>query len=306
MGGLRIDDLRINFSYSNAADSTEQESRITFYNLKESTYKQLYSIRLLPPYNVATVSAGYLYDRGLSNVFSGTIAWLERDAENGTITTTLHIGDRVKDSDPNWVEMSEKEISARQAVVQLANQMGMKAMNLWVIPHDMVLENINFSERGENAMRTLLSSLRREVPKLYWFQDRNKLMLAKGAEPRSDVGVIVKSPWTGLIGVPKIEEDRRLKVRMLMDTRVDLKGPIKFRGSKYIDESVDYTIDRITHKGDNRKDAFVTELECIPPDYQALSGSGRPSKTEFSQAGASRFAGASGRNREDRSAGAPK
>ena len=297
VANLTIDNLRISFAYNNVADQQEQDSKITIYNLRESTYRQIYNIRRVPPYNIATVSAGYRQETGLNKVFSGVIAWIERDANEGSITTTLHIGDRVKQFSPTWFERSyNKKTSARSIIKDIAAGMGLVVRNLAVVPDGVGLEGMHFSDPSANAMRSVLEAIKDEVPQLYWVQDKNSIILAKGADPRRDTGILFKSPETGLIGVPKLEEDERLKIDMLLDLRPQLKGLIRFVGSKYVDDTIDYTIDKVTHKGDNWTGDCITRLECIPPGYVPLSSSGRIAVTEAGQKGGSRTGKDSARN----------
>ena len=295
--GLAIEDLRIAFESKSVADANEQDSKITLYNLKESSYQQIYDNYKNDGHRLVRVYAGYRENIGRVNVLSGVIAWITREARDGSIMTIIHVGDRIKDSGNNIINQTWEDGTSAEVIIRdIAATMGLGVANTGVLPKGIINKSITMQGLAANELRDYTASLRKFAPDLYFYSDGKNIVLARGGVPREDSGLLVKSPGTGLIGVPRLEEDGRLTVETLLDPRMQLKAKIKFKYSKYIDEEEDYTIDAITHSGDNWTGRFVSKVECIPKDYQPLSSSGRRPdgpKTAFGQSPASR-AGESG------------
>lgn len=302
VAGIVVEDLRISFDFKSNADELEQDSKVRIYNMKKENFQQIYDNYKNLPHGYIKVFAGYSHATGLIEIFAGTIAWLRQVGKDGSIITEIIVGDRVRDLDISgkYVQVNWKTpVSVRYAVRYLAEKMDVEPQGLNEIPYGAKLRpGYTIDEPPSNALRTILESVKYQKPGLHWYSDGETLSIADGPNPRSDIGTLVKTPTNGLIGVPEIEEDERLKVTMLLEPRLKLKGSIRFFQSKYINPEVNYTIDTISHIGDNWTGRFITRSECIPPDYVPLSRSGhrRPLSAEGQQKG-SKHGGESGGNR---------
>ena len=154
--------------------------------------------------------------------------------------------------------------STREIARSLIEETGLEVGVLDQIPADHQTTDFRASGKPIDELERLLSSI--DGTKV--IVDELKVKVERRSMPQKDGVRIVRSPKTGMIGVPERDEDNRLTVRMLFEPRARVGGEILIEGSEYV-EATPYTIEGVRHEISNWTGAFTTEIDGVLPGTQA-------------------------------------
>lgn len=265
IAGIKIEEPRISFEVITKRDSQEETGSVKIYNLKSATYDHIEKSGQGTP---ITIDAGYAGVGNPNRIFEGVAQRIWKMREDHAFVTMVTLGDviRSKESRGGAIEKSfAGETPIREIIPVLVEAMGPKVElgSMDVIPAGATATDFIASGTPGKSLDTLLELI--QDRRIRWYTDSNVIRFAQGSKPQADVSVrITKSPKTGLVGVPELQEDDNVKVEMLLDPRVRIGGELVIEGSNYIDNSP-RTIMGVVHQGDNWKDRFVTLADAVIP-----------------------------------------
>ena len=258
---LNFGGLMVSWEVQRTADSRQPSGTVTLYNLTRQ-----HEIQVEHLYTDILLQAGYpdrfgvLVDAQIKDV-SRVKSDLDRVTicEIGGKIGTLYSGaarGRMVPVDLAYLG----EVTLETVVADIAAQMGLTVEPITRVAEiDETLEN--WASGLQPAHRILDDLL---LPHgLAWYEDTGSVLrFRRGGKPGiAKGGVLTISERTGMIGTPGITEDG-LRVRTLIDHRVELDGLVQVQSSFYPSETAGmWKAVAVRHWGDNRDGEAVTELE---------------------------------------------
>ena len=256
IAGLRITEPRIDFTISATADAEQNTGELTIYNLSRSRHEQIAKSG-----DRVIIEAGYKEGAGAVRLFTGVAQHIWKTRERTAFLTKITLGDalrspRVKGGNTERTE--EGEVSVRQLASQLVKDAGLEHGPLDAIPVDAKVKDFRVSGKPIDALKRLMRSVDGDTVTIA--VDEDKVKFIKGNEPQSDGVRIIRSPSTGLVDVPTINEDGEITATMLLEPRARVGGEILIEDSEYV-EPAPYTITDVRHEGSNWTESFLTTVD---------------------------------------------
>ena len=254
-----VEDLFIKFSIHIEATSTPPKGNIEVYNLSPESETQVRErgerIRLW---------AGYDGQEELHLYFDGSLRRVEQEKRGQDRVTNIHIGGKDQSKARNRaISISIFKAPLRSVVTQALSQ---GAPELGVGPlepiPDIVLERASFSGPWDVFLDGIL-----KPHKVHWYEDNGVIKFSLLHTLAADLGkgAILISEQTGMVGTPAVTESGGLKVRTLLDYRIELGGSVEVKSEVLIREKLEtpYKVTVLEHHGDNRDGGFFTDMELV-------------------------------------------
>lgn len=286
--GLMIENLRIQFDVSKTIESAPNAAVIKVYNLhpdNEAKIKQEYDEVLL--------NAGY--EGALRLTFRGNIKHVYRYREGNDYITEIEAADG--DKDYRQAVMNET-LAAGTTTSQLVE----RAVGTFKGVGGTVKGHVQVTDRGRlrgkvisGNTRNVLHDVARESGANWSIQD-GQLVIVSTNDVLPGQAVVIRAD-TGMLGAPEIN-DKGIAVKCLLNPTLRVNGAIQLdnNGIKAkrqqasalatkrenqetnapvgretqqlvrLDPDGIYKVLKLTHKGDNRGQEWVSEIECIGLD----------------------------------------
>ena len=156
------------------------------------------------------------------------------------------------------------EVSVRVIAESLIEDTGLSAGPMDAIPADATVTNFRASGKPLEELKRLIEGVK-GVSVIV--DEKEVIRFARDKEPQPDSIRLIKSPKTGLIEVPEINEDDTVTLTMLFEPKASVGGEIVVEDSEYI-EPIPYTIVGVNHQASNWTDSFKTIIDCIDPSSE--------------------------------------
>lgn len=261
VGGLLIEHLRIDFETSATSDDAQNTGEVTIYNLSRSRYEQIAERgdRIL-------LEAGYRLAGDPAVIFSGTTQRIWKARGDTAFLTKIALGDALRSSKVKGGVTGQTfagEEPVRDIAAALVADMGLELGPMDAIPSELTRTDFRADGKPGDALRSLID----DVDGVSVIIDGDIVRFAAGNKPQPDSVRIVKTPRTGMIGVPEINEDGEVTIDMLLEPRARCGGEILIEGSEYI-AAAPYTIVGVDHKASNWTGKFTTTVSAVDPNAQ--------------------------------------
>lgn len=286
--GLLIENLRIQFEVAKTVESAPNVAVIKVYNLNPDN-----EARIKTEFDEVLLNAGY--DGAMRLVFRGNIKHVYRYREKNDYITEIEAGDG--DKDFRKAVMNET-LAAGTTTAQLVDRAVGTFKGVGGTTKGAVQVTDKPRLRGKvisGNTRDVLHDVARESGANWSIQDGQLVIVsANGVLPGE--AILIRAD-TGMLGAPEIN-DKGIAVKCLMNPELRVNGAIKLdnNGIKAkrqqaqslatkrekqetnpplgrekeqlarLDPDGIYKVLRLTHKGDNRGQDWVSEIECIGLD----------------------------------------
>lgn len=262
VGGVQVDKLRMKVDLKNKADSNSPVGLVEIYNLSREKHQQIekQGDRII-------IEAGYKQAGGLSRIFEGFVKKVWKTRVDHAFLTRISLTDalRKETSKGRNIQIAEestllvKDLTRRIVVEKMGLQIG----EISAIPPN--VEYTNFQHDGD--ARRALDKLMRKVHDdtgivVSVIIDDDTVKFMRGTGALEDGIKIVKTPRTGIIGVPEINEDNKLTTLVMLEPKAKVGGEIEIQKSDYISDGV-FTITGVSHNFDNWQGPFQTRIEAV-------------------------------------------
>lgn len=286
--GLMIENLRVQFEVAKTVESAPNTAIIKIYNLHPDN-----EAKIKNEFDEVLLNAGY--EGALRLVFRGNIKHVYRYREGNDYITEIEGGDG--DKDFRQAVMNET-LAAGTTTGQLVD----RAVGTFKSTGGTAKGHVQVAERGRirgkvisGNTRTVLDDVARESAANWSIQD-GQLVIVSTNDVLPGQAVVIRAD-TGMLGAPEIN-DKGIAVKCLMNPTLRVNGAIKLdnNGIKAkrqqaqalatkrekqetnapvgrenqqlvrLDPDSIYKVLKLTHKGDNRGQEWVSEIECIGLD----------------------------------------
>lgn len=280
--GLLIEDLRIQIEIAKTIESAPNTAIIKIFNLAPSN-----EARIKNEFDEILVNAGY--ENALRLIFRGNIKHVYRYREKNDYITEIEAGDG--DKDFRNAVMNET-LAAGTTTSQLVD----RAVNSFRGTGGTSKGTVQVKERARlrgkvisGNTRDVLHDVARESGANWSIQD-GQLVIVGVNSVLPDEAIVINAD-TGMLNAPEIN-DKGIAVKCLMNPQLRVNGAIKLdnNGIKAkrvkaqalatkrekeeasqkepvrLDPDGIYKVLKLTHKGDNRGQDWVSEIECIGLD----------------------------------------
>lgn len=262
VGEREFSDLRVSFDIQRTSRSKPNPAEIRIYGLSKET-REAISERLTP----VRLVAGYSGQAG--QIFSGQLDSVQHGKDGPTIVTTIH----ASDGRAAWKSYADakgwRAGTPWQAVIkELATSMGL------AVP-PAALATITGAARGPytvqgyawREMDVLIAQLG-----LQWSIQDGSFQVVQ-ADQATNESVVLLTPDSGLVGVPKFTDPKISRVgrnrtkRRRSAVEIDALLQPEFTPGRQIriesqTMTGDYRIDSVTHKGDSHMGQLMSTLAC--------------------------------------------
>lgn len=286
--GLMIENLRIQFEVGKTVESAPNVAVIKIYNLNPDN-----EARIKTEFDEVLLNAGY--DGAMRLVFRGNIKHVYRYREKNDYITEIEAGDG--DKDFRKAVMNET-LASGTTTGQLVDRAVGTFKGVGGTTKGTVQVTDKARLRGKvisGNTRDVLHDVARESGANWSIQDGQLVIVsANGVLPGE--AILIRAD-TGMLGAPEIN-DKGIAVKCLMNPQLQANGAIKLdnNGIKAkrqqaqalatkrekeetnaplgrekeqlarLDPDGIYKVLKLTHKGDNRGQDWVSEIECIGLD----------------------------------------
>lgn len=286
--GLLVENLRIHFEVGKTIESAPNVAIIKIYNLHPDN-----EAKVKNEFDEVLLNAGY--EGAMRLVFRGNIKHVYRYREGADYITEIEAGDG--DKDFSRAVMNET-LAAGTTNAQLVDRAvgTFKGVGGTTKGHVQVTERSRL--RGKvisGNTRDVLHDVSRESGANWSIQD-GQLVIVSANDVLPGEAIVIRAD-TGMLGAPEIN-DKGIAVKCLMNPMLRVNGAIKLdnNGIKAkrvkaqalatkrekqetnaplgreneqlvrLDPDGIYKVLKLTHKGDNRGQDWVSEIECIGLD----------------------------------------
>lgn len=286
--GLMIENLRVQFEVAKTIESAPNTAIIKIYNLHPDN-----EAKIKNEFDEVLLNAGY--EGALRLVFRGNIKHVYRYREGNDYITEIEAGDG--DKDYRQAVMNET-LASGTTTAQLVD----RAVGTFKGVGGTVKGHVQVTDRGRlrgkvisGNTRNVLHDVARESGANWSIQD-GQLVIVSTNDVLPGQAVVIRAD-TGMLGAPEIN-DKGIAVKCLMNPTLRVNGAIKLdnNGIKAkrqqaqalatkrekqetnapvgrenqqlvrLDPDGIYKVLKLTHKGDNRGQEWVSEIECIGLD----------------------------------------
>ena len=280
--GLLVENLRITFEVAKTVESAPNVAVIKIFNLNPTN-----EARIKNEFDELFLNAGY--EDAMQLVFRGNIKHVYRYREKNDYITEIEVGDGDKDFRKAVMNETLAKGTTTATVVDRAvgtfSGVGNTTKGVVQIKDKPRLRGKVIS----GNTRDVLTDLARDTGANWSIQD-GQLMIVSANDVLPMQAIVITSE-TGMLGAPEIN-DKGIAVKCLMNPALRVNGAIKLdnNGIKAkrvkaqalatkrekqeaegkepvrLDPDGIYKVLKLTHKGDNRGQDWVSEIECIGLD----------------------------------------
>lgn len=286
--GLLVENLRISFEVAKTVESAPNVAVIKIYNLHPDN-----EAKIKNEFDEVLLNAGY--DGAMQLVFRGNIKHVYRYRKGNDYITEIEGGDGDKD-------FRKAVMNETLAAGTMTSQLVDRAVGTFKGTGGTTKGTVQVTERARirgkvisGNTRDVLHDVARETGANWSIQDGQLTIV--GANSTLPGEAIVIRADTGMLGAPEIN-DKGIVVKCLMNPMLKVNGAIKLdnNGIKAkrvkaqalatkrekqetnsplgreneqlvrLDPDGVYKVLKLTHKGDNRGQDWVSEIECIGLD----------------------------------------
>lgn len=268
-----IDQHHIEFDVTKTSDSKNNTAEIRVFNLSDDTRSKFEKKDVL-----VSLEVGYEDENDGNTVliFRGDKARVVTRKQGTDIVTTINAAD-------GYVILREGRVNRT-----LAKGVTLKQVVEEIVKDGMSnIRSLNYSDKIPakvfNSGFSLVGSARKNLDfvceghRLEWHILNNDVLYVypkKGTSTTEQVAVLL-SPDTGLIDSPestnqeikdlkkdlKVEEDPGIRLRSVLNPKIEIGGYIKVQGTKGLDGL--YKVVRLTHRGSYEGNEWITEVEGV-------------------------------------------
>lgn len=259
--GLRSgrNQLKVAFTVTKTLDVSSNTADLRIWNLSENTRN---NIRELD--DVVTINAGYIDSDGPRLLFIGEVVRINHTITPPDVVSVIEAGDGIKSLRESRDILSFAEgTDASQVLNDAANRLG---ISLKDAPPEISSEYLHgFSHIGsvKDALNRITDRLGLE-----WSIQNNEVQILEKRKVLPGVPIVVNFQ-DGLIESPERLTDLRsnlieeqpnpgFKVRTLLNPDIEPGRPVILEA---IPSPGEYRVERVTHRGDNFTDQFISEFE---------------------------------------------
>lgn len=289
--GLMIENLRVQFEVAKTIESAPNTAIIKIYNLHPDNEQ-----KIKHEFDEVLLNAGY--EGALRLVFRGNIKHVYRYREGNDYITEIEAGDGDKDYRQAVMNETLASGTTTKQLVERAAGTFKGVGNTAYVPGEHVQVTDRSRLRGKvisGNTRDVLHDVARESGANWSIQD-GQLVIVSTNDVLPGQAVVIRAD-TGMLGAPEIN-DKGIAVKCLMNPTLRVNGAIKLdnNGIKAkrkqaqalatkrekqetnapvgrenqqlvrLDPDGIYKVLKLTHKGDNRGQEWVSEIECIGLD----------------------------------------
>lgn len=257
--GIEIRDLRIAFAVSKTRTEASNTATIRIYGLKADTRARIRDIG-----EVVSLDAGYVRDRGLVQVFTGSLTRKWSSFEAPEVITHIEAGDGIKERREVRVSLSFPAGTPARAVLDtIAARLGLRAVRpISALPRESYAHGFAFVGRARDALDRVVDRLGAE-----WSIQNGELQVLVRGQP-GQVTALELSEGSGMVGSPEpVEavggdlegsaERPGFRVRSLLQPTVEPGQRIAIRAREMAGV---YRVDSVEHFGDTHGGDWQTEM----------------------------------------------
>lgn len=286
--GLMIENLRVQFEVAKTIEAAPNVAVIKVFNLHPDN-----EAKIKNEFDEVLLNAGY--EGAMRLVFRGNIKHVYRYREKNDYITEIEAGDG--DKDFRSAVMNET-LAAGTTTAQLVDRAVGSFKGVGGTAKGHVQVNDRARLRGKvisGNTRDVLNDVARESGANWSIQD-GQLVIVSTNDVLPGQAVVIRAD-TGMLGAPEIN-DKGIAVRCLMNPMLRINGAIQLDNNSIkakrqqaqslatkrekqetnpplgreneqlvrLDPDGIYKVLKLTHKGDNRGQEWVSEIECIGLD----------------------------------------
>lgn len=286
--GLLIENLRVQFEVAKTVESSPNVAIVKIYNLHPDN-----EAKIKNEFDEVLLNAGY--EEAMRLVFRGNIKHVYRYRDHNDYITEIEAGDG--DKDFRKAVMNET-LAAGTTTGQLVDRAVGTFKGVGGTSKGHVQVNDRARRRGKvisGNTRDVLHDVARESGANWSIQD-GQLVIVSANDVLPDETIVIRAD-TGMLGAPEIN-DKGIAVKCLMNPQIRPNGTIQLDNNDIkakrvqaqslatqrekketnpplgrenealarLDPDGVYKVIKVTHKGDNRGQDWVSEIECIGLD----------------------------------------
>lgn len=259
-----IDQPRIDIDIQAQADEETNWAEVSLFNVSRATYAVIEERG-----EKISIDAGYKSLGGPARIFDGVIQRVNRERRENSFVCIIEASDALRAPQSVGGHINKTfngDTSVREIAADIVKAMPDTELGrIDAIPTNASVKDFRAEGIPAEQLTRLLSNTPNDIR---WYIDTEGVVrFDQGLAPRQDAPRIVKSPTTGLVSTPNIEEDGRLSAQMLLDPRVKLGSEFIIEDSEYVD-STPFKVVGIEHTGTNFRGQFRTIVDALPPNYK--------------------------------------